>query len=142
MGANTRQICAVLMAHHGEGYTKAPPDVLDQIPNDMPIDIIGGDGAYAAKSRRAPLAILLREGQCLDLTQRAVRRNAAIDAVAKSSRREWRKKSGYHRSLLEETTIYQLKMLAGQCLSVRGVGLQATEVSIHACIQPNVVSSS
>ncbi|MCD9231306.1 IS5/IS1182 family transposase, partial [Ralstonia pseudosolanacearum] len=58
--------------------------------------------------------------------------NAAIDAIATSSRREWKKASGYHCRSLVENLMYRLKTLTGQSLWARKVGSQATEVAIRA----------
>ncbi len=59
-------------------------------------------------------------------------RNAAIDAIAKTSRCEWKEASGYHRRSLVENLMYRLKTLTGPCLWARKVDSQATEVSIRA----------
>ncbi len=59
-------------------------------------------------------------------------RNAAIDAIAKTSRCEWKDASGYHRRSLVENLMYRLKTLTGPCLWARKVDSQATEVSIRA----------
>lgn len=141
MDANTGQICAALMTHQDEGDGEVLPDLLDQIPNDVPIDIIGGDGAYDTKPCHAQIAtrgaipsIPPREGAIPwpDSTPGAAWRNVAIDAIAKSSRRQWKQESGYHRRSLAETLMYRLKILTGPCLGAREIGSQATEVSIRA----------
>ncbi|MEX3548052.1 MAG: IS5/IS1182 family transposase, partial [Burkholderia sp.] len=64
-------------------------------------------------------------------TPGAAWRNAAIDAIAQSSRREWKLASGYHRRSLAETLMYRLKILTGSCLWAREIGSQATEVSVR-----------
>lgn len=141
MDANTGQICAALMTHQDEGDGEVLPDLLDQIPTDVPIDTIGGDGAYDTKpchaqiaARAATPSIPPREGAIPwpDSTPGAAWRNAAIDAIANSSRREWKQESGYHRRSLAETLMYRLKILTGPCLWAREIGSQATEVSIRA----------
>ncbi|MBB2927897.1 hypothetical protein FHX59_002318 [Paraburkholderia silvatlantica] len=146
MDANTGQICAALMTQQDEGDGEVLPDLLDQIPNDVPIDTIGGDGAYDTRpcheqiaSRAAIPAIPPREGAIPwpDASPSAAWRNAAIDAIAKSSRREWKQESGYHRRSLAEALMYRLKILTGPCLWAREIGSQATEVSIRAGVQPH-----
>ncbi len=141
MDANTGQICAALMTHQDEGDGEVLPDLLDQIPADVAIETIGGDGAYDTKPCHAQIAargavpsIPPREGAMPwpDSTPGAAWRNAAIDAIAKSSRREWKQASGYHRRSLAETLMYRLKILTGPRLWARQIGSQATEVSIRA----------
>ncbi|MCD9230489.1 IS5/IS1182 family transposase, partial [Ralstonia pseudosolanacearum] len=58
-------------------------------------------------------------------------RNAAIEAITKRDRREWKKASGYHRRSLVENLMYRLKTLTGHSLWAREVGSQATEVAIR-----------
>ena len=140
MDANTGQICAALMTRQDEGDGEVLPNLLDQIPADVVIDTIGGDGAYDTRPCHAQIAasgaipsIPPREGAMPwpDNTPGAVWRNAAIDAIAKSSRREWKQATGYHRRSLAETLMYRLKMLTGPCLWAREIGSQATEVSVR-----------
>lgn len=83
MDANTGQICAALMTHQDEGDGEVLPDLLDQIPTDVPIDTIGGDGAYDTKpchaqiaARAATPSIPPREGAMPCLTAHPVRRGA------------------------------------------------------------------
>jgi hypothetical protein len=141
MDANTGQICAALMTHQDGGDGEVLPGLLDQIPTDVPVDTIGGDGAYDTKACHARIAargaapsIPPREGATPwpESTPGAAWRNAAINAIAQSSRREWKQASGYHRRSLAETLMYRLKILTDSCLWAREIGSQATEVSIRA----------
>lgn len=106
MDANTGQVRAALMTHQDVADGEVLPDLLAQIPADVPIETIGGDGAYDTKPCHAQIAargatpsIPPREGAVPwpDNTPGAAWRNAAIDAIGKSSRREWKQASGYHR---------------------------------------------
>lgn len=60
-----------------------------------------------------------------EATPGAAWRNAVIDAIAKSSRREWKKASGYHQRSLVENLMYRLKTLTGHSLWAREIGSQA-----------------
>ncbi|MCX5545638.1 transposase [Paraburkholderia sp. CNPSo 3076] len=126
MDANTGQICAALMTHQDEADGEVLPDLLDQIPADVMIDTIGGDGASPS--------IPPREGAkpWPDRTPGAAWRNAAIAAIEGSSRREWKQATGYHRRSLAETLMYRLKVLTGSSMWAHATGSQATEVSIRA----------
>ncbi|MDT4803019.1 IS5 family transposase ISBhu1 [compost metagenome] len=143
MDAKSGQICGALMTHQDVGDADVLPDLLDQLPPDTPVDSVGGDGAYDTKSCHAVIAatgaqpsIPPREGAMPwpETTPGAAWRNAAIDAIATSSRREWKKDSGYHRRSLVENLMYRLKTLTGHSLWARTVGSQATEVAIRAYV--------
>jgi hypothetical protein len=149
MDANTGQICAVLMTHQDEGDAEVLPDLLDQIPADVMIETIGGDGAYDTKGCHAKIAgrgavpsIPPRGGATHwpEHSPGATWRNAAIDTIAKHGRREWKQASGYHQRSLAETLMYRLKTLTGPCLWAREIGSQATEVSIRAGVLNRMVA--
>lgn len=114
MDAKTGQICAVLMTHQDFGDADVLPELLDQIPNDTPIDTIGGDGAYDTKQSHAVIAargaqpsIPPREGAMPWPESTSGAAWEAIDAIAQSSRREWKMFSGYHRRSPVETLTYR-----------------------------------
>lgn len=140
MDAETGQICAALMTHQDVADADVLPELLEQIPSETPIDTIGGDGAYdtrqchaAIATRDAQPSIPPREGAMPwpESTPGAPWRNEAIDDIARSGRREWKKSSGYHRRSLVENLMYRLKTLTGNRLWAREVGSQATEVAIR-----------
>jgi hypothetical protein len=141
MDANTGQIRAALMTHQDVGDAEVLPELLDQIPPETPISIVGGDGAYDTKQchaviarRNAKPSIPPRDGAAPwpHRTPGAAWRNEAIDAIAASDRRQWKVATGYHRRSLAETLMYRLKALTGAALSTRTIETQATEVAIRA----------
>lgn len=149
MDANTGQICAVLMTHQDVGDGEVLPDLLDQISAGTPIGIVGGDGAYDTRqchaviaAREATPSIPPRDGAA-PWPQRipgAAWRNDALDIIGRSSRREWKRSSGYHRRSLAETLMYRLKVLTGRSLAARTIGAQATEVAIRAGVLNRMVA--
>lgn len=98
MDANTGQICAALMTHQDVGDGEVLPELLDHIPADTPIDVVGGDGAYdtrqchaAIAARGATPSIPPRDGAA-PWSKRmpgAAWRNGAINVIGQSSRRDW-----------------------------------------------------
>ncbi|WP_316157375.1 IS5 family transposase [Cupriavidus sp. BIC8F] len=149
MDAKTGQVCAALMTHQDVGDGEVLSDLLDQIPADMPIDTIGGDGAYDSKPCHAAIAVRgaqpsipPREGAkpWAEHTPGAARRNDVIDAIEKSSRREWKASSGYHRRSLAENLMGRLKALTENSLWAREIGSQAAEVSIRAGVLNRMVA--
>lgn len=56
MDASTGQICAALMTHQDVGDGEVLPELLDQIPADTPIGVVGGDGAYDTRPCHAAIA--------------------------------------------------------------------------------------
>ena len=81
MDAKTGQVCVALMTHQDVDDSSALPDLLDQIPSDMPIESIGSDGAYDTKRCHATIAA--RGGFTVDS---AARRR---DAMARKYVRCW-----------------------------------------------------
>ncbi|XDJ35182.1 MAG: IS5 family transposase [Burkholderia sp.] len=140
LNANTGQVHAALMTNQNVADGDALAKLLDQIPREEQIDVIGGDGAYDTKpchaaiaARSAIPAIPPREGAVhwpADMPG-AAWRNGAVDAIARDGRREWKQDSGYHRRSLAENAIYRFKTLTGNCLWARHIASQATEVSIR-----------
>ncbi|MEX3593066.1 MAG: IS5 family transposase, partial [Burkholderia sp.] len=130
-----------LMTNQNVADGDALAKLLDQIPREEQIDVIGGDGAYDTKpchsaiaARSAIPSIPPREGAPF-IGQRicpgAAWRNGAVDAIARDGRREWKQDSGYHRRSLAENAMYQFKTLTGNCLWARHIDAQATEVSVR-----------
>lgn len=149
MDANTGQICAALMTHQDVGDGEVLSDLLDQIPADTPISVVGGDGAYdtrpchaAIAARGATPSIPPRDGAApwSKRTPGAAWRNGVLEIIAQSSRREWKKGCGYHRRSLAETLMYRLKVLTGRNLAARTIGAQATEVAIRAGVLNRMTS--
>jgi hypothetical protein len=141
MDTNTGQICAALMTHQDVGDAEVLPELFDKIAPQTSLGVVSGDGAYDAQAcygailaQGAQPVIPPREGAVHwpPGTPGATQRNTALDAIERSSRREWKKASGYHRRSLAETLMYRFKALTGPCLSARKIVSQATEVSIRA----------
>lgn len=140
LNANTGQVRAALMTHRDVPDGDVLADLLDQIPHDEPIDVIGGDGAYDTKPCHAAIAarsavpsIPPRDGAAHwpANTPGAAWRNDAVDAIARDGRREWKKGSGYHRRSLAENAMYRFKTLTGNRLWARRLDSQAVEVAVR-----------
>jgi hypothetical protein len=125
LDVKTGQVRAALMTHQDVDDASVLPGLLGQIPADEPIETIGGDGAYDTKHCHAAIAALgatpsipPREGAkpWPEHTPGASWRNEAIGDIARDGRREWKKRSGYHRRSLVENTMYRLKTLTGNRL--------------------------
>jgi len=140
LDANTGQVRAALMTHQDVADGDVLAELLGQIPDDEPLDVIGGDGAYDTKPCHAAIAargatpsIPPREGAAhwTANTSGATWRNDTVDAIARLGRREWKKGSGYHRRSLAENAMYRFKTLTGNRLWARRTDSQATEVAIR-----------
>ncbi|KAF1014339.1 MAG: hypothetical protein E5299_00826 [Burkholderia gladioli] len=140
LNANTGQVHAALMTNQNVADGDALAKLLDQMPREKQINVIGGDGAYDTKpchvaiaARSAIPSIPPREGGAhwpADLPG-AAWRNGAVDAIARDGRREWKPHSGYHRRSLAENAMYRFKALTGNCLLARHIDSQATAVSVR-----------
>jgi hypothetical protein len=105
------------MTHQDVNDASELPGLLGQIPVDEPSDTIGGDGAYDTKHCQAAIAVRgatpsipPREGAqpWPESMPGASWRNEAIREIARDGRREWSKRSGYHRRSLAENTMYRI----------------------------------
>lgn len=150
LGLNTKtgQVRAVLMTHQDVADGDVLAELLDQIPDDEQLDVIGGDGAYDTKPCHAAIAargatpsIPPREGAAHwpANTAGATWRNDAVDAIARLGRREWKNGSGYHRRSLAENAMYRFKTLTGNCLWARRIDSQAAEVAIRVGVLNRLV---
>ncbi|KAF1015430.1 MAG: IS5 family transposase ISBam3 [Burkholderia gladioli] len=138
--ANTGQVHAALIPHQNVANGNPLAKLLDQIPREEYIDVIGGDGAYNTKRcyaaiavRSAILAIPLPEGAAhwpADMPGAALR-SGAVDAIARDGRREWKQDSGYNLRSLAENAMYRFRALTGNCLWARHIDAQATEVAVR-----------
>ncbi|BFG80000.1 hypothetical protein PTKU46_80340 [Paraburkholderia terrae] len=90
------------MTHQDVADADVSPRPLDQIPADDPIDTIGDDGAYntrqchaAIAARDAQPSIPPREGAMAwsEDTPGGSRRNEAVDAIVRSGRQDWKKRT-------------------------------------------------
>lgn len=134
LDANTGQLRAALMTHQDVADGDVLMDLLNQLPADEQLDVVGGDGAYDSKACHAAIAargarpsIPPREGAAHwpVNTPGATWRNDAVDAIARVGRREWKKNDGYHRRSLAENAMYRFKTLTGNCLWARHTDTQA-----------------
>lgn len=113
--------------------------MLDQI--DQRISKIGADGAYdkekcwdLLKERHIQGIIPPRvdavywtdkSGKILDYE-----RNKILKQIDRSSRKSWKKKSGYHRRSLSETAMMRFKVIYGEKLYSREFSRQQTETAV------------
>ncbi|RQR44460.1 IS5 family transposase, partial [Burkholderia sp. Bp9126] len=120
LDANSGQVRAALMTHQDVADGDVLTELLEQIPADEQLDVVGGDGAYDSKAchaaitaRDAMRSIPPREGAAhwSVNTSGATWRNDAVDAIARVGRREWKKNDGYHRRSLAQNAMYRFKTL-------------------------------
>ncbi|MGU8077194.1 IS5 family transposase [Burkholderia pyrrocinia] len=140
LDTNTGHVRAALMTHQDVADGDVLAELLDQIPTDERLDIVGGDGAYDSKPCHAAIAA---RGAAPSIPPRdgavhwkasapgAAWRNEAVDTIAQLGRREWKNSCGYHRRSLAENAMYRFKTLTGPCLWARRTDSQAVEVSVR-----------
>jgi len=141
--AKTGRVCALLMTHCDVVGASVLPELLAQIPQDIPVEVVGGDGACDTKAVRAAiagrgaLAIIPRvEGAVhWPVSQAgALERNAAINHIARSGKQDWKDKSGYHCRSLVENLMYRFKTLTSDRLWARDVDVQDAEIAVRVGI--------
>ncbi|MDR6500221.1 hypothetical protein J2785_003377 [Burkholderia ambifaria] len=140
LNANTGQVRAALMTHWDVADVDVLAELLDRIPEDEQLDVIGGNGAYDSKpchaaiaTRNATPSIPPHEGAVHwpANTPGATWRTDTVDTITRVGRREWKKASDYYRRSLAENAIYCFKTLTGNRRWARRTDSQATEVAIR-----------
>ena len=123
----------------GDGDAQQVESMLDQI--ESPIDKFSGDGAYDTydiwtllKEEEIEGIIPPQENavywvdeydELLDLD-----RNKILEEIEKTSRKEWKQKSNYHRRSLSETAMMRFKIIFGPTLYSKIFEKQKTEAAI------------
>ncbi len=140
--AETLDIRAIEISDNRTGDAPVLPQLLDQIPEDEPIGIVSGDGAYdtrachdAIAGRNASAVIPVRRNAkpWKDTSPGARARNEALNATRRLGRTIWKKWSGYHRRSLAETKMHCFKLLCDKVYA-RTFDSQVNELKICAAI--------
>jgi hypothetical protein len=140
--AETLDIRAIEITTNAIGDAPTLPDLLTQIPEEVRLLSVGGDGAYdtkgcqAAIAERGAVAIIpvRRNGQPWKKEGPAVEaRNEILRATKRLGRTIWKKWSGYHRRSLVETKMHCFKLL-GHRVAARTFDRQKTELKVRAAI--------
>ncbi|MEO5606037.1 MAG: IS5 family transposase [Polaromonas sp.] len=143
MDARTGQVCAVLMTHKDVMDASVLPELVAQVPQETPIEVVIGDGAYDTKAARAAIAgcgalavIPPVEGAVHWPASQAgaPERNEAIEHIARRGKQDWKEQSGYHRRSLVENLMYRFKTLTGDRLWARDVNVQDAEIAVRVGI--------
>jgi IS5 family transposase len=106
------------------------------------INKVAADGAYDKKKVYRELekrkikpiipprtgARITKHGNC---TGRQLPRDKAIRQIRKHGRKQWKKRSGYHRRSIAESTVFRLKTIFTDKLSSRVLDHQKVEVNIR-----------
>jgi len=123
----------------GNGDAQQVEDLLEEV--ESPIDKFSGDGAYDTyevwkllKGLEIQGIIPPQEnavywedenGDLLELD-----RNEILQEIERDGRKEWKRKSGYHRRSLSETAMYRFKTIFGPTLYSRKLEKQKKEAKI------------
>lgn len=137
--ANTQQIHAIEVTSCQVSDAEVLDDLLGQV--EQPIERVTGDGAYDTK--KCLEAIIRCNAQPVIPPRRNARswpdgpvtraRNEAIRQCELTSRREWKKATGYHRRSLVEAAMHRLKRL-GQGVTSRRFANQVTDLQLRVNI--------
>jgi len=140
--ADTLEIRAVEVTGSRVGDAPMLPALLDQIPEDQPIDAVTADGAFDTRDCHA--AIAARGAQAVipprkngkpwkEDTPGAHVRNEALRASRRFGRAIWRRWSGYHRRSRVETKMRCFKALGERIVS-RDFERQVAELHIRVAV--------
>lgn len=136
---NTGFIHAQVLTENGKPDAQQVETMLDQI--ESPIDRFSGDGAYdkfdvwkILKERKIEGIIPPQRNAVYWLDENNERldldRNTILEEIKKTSRKEWKKKSNFHRRSLSETAMMRYKIIFGPTLYSKIFEKQQTETAI------------
>jgi hypothetical protein len=137
--AETLDIRAIEVTDNSMGDASLLEPLLDQIPDDEPIEAVIADGAYDTKQCHS--AIARRQAQAIIPPRRngqlwkegslgASVRNQALLACKRLGRKIWKQWSGYHSRSLVETKMHCFKRL-GQKVMARTFERQVVELQVR-----------
>lgn len=119
-------------------------DLLQQIPEEIAMAQVSGDGIYDSRrcyallqKRAARAAIPPQRTACLRSRPELAQRNANIERIAQLSvnrqdgRKKWKQEIGYHRRSLVETAFFRLKTILGDRLTPRCFEAQGRELLLR-----------
>lgn len=133
------QIEAVVVSANSIDDGDVLGDLLDQVGEE--IKQVSADGLYDKSKcykvigkRNAVAAIPPRRGariwQHRNSGKKPLARDENLRRIRKVGRKRWKRKVGYHRRSLAETTFYRIKTIFGDRLSARGFKAQTCEMLI------------
>lgn len=124
--------------------SKSVKPMLAQLEPTVEIEVIAGDGGYDtwetydvinARAPDAKIKIppqknakIKQHGNC---KSPPLPRDEALRAIRKSSRKTWKKQSGYHQRSLAETAMFRFKTIFDGHLSTRSLDAQTIQVRIR-----------
>lgn len=133
----THEIKAAVMTEAGVSDGEVAEELINQV--DEEVKTVIGDGGYdrskvyeAAKNKGAEPVIPPRaDAKINEKKGEDDPRNKNIKAIEEQGKAEWKKKKGYHKRSLVETTMGRMKGIFGSKLSSREWMRQAMEVGIR-----------
>ena len=125
------------------------PDLLEQL--DAPLERFTADGAYDGRpvyeavlaAGPAPRIVVppIRTATVAGQSEPTLaQRDAAIEAIGRDGRRQWKKAAGYHQQARAENTFSRFKRIFGPKLRARHEDAQTLEATV-ACNVLNRMSS-
>jgi Transposase DDE domain len=139
--AESHELQAVMLGEAGVDDAEMVAPLLEQV--DRPIESAAADGAYdkrkvyAALVPRAPRVAIPPRGNARiwrhgNSSAPPLVRDENLRRIRALGRREWKRRSGYHRRSLAETAVFRFKRLFGGRLACRRWECQATEVAVRS----------
>lgn len=144
MDARTHQLTAASITDKDLLDRNALPDLLEQTTSE--IERVCADGAYdfeqcyrAIKKREAIALIPPRSDAVIRGKSPFEQRDENLRGIRKLGRKQWKKKSTYHKRSLVECAFFRLKTIFSDRLRARGMETQAAEARIR-CMAMNRMS--
>jgi len=131
---NTHDVVVAQLTTVTLGDGEMLPDLLDQLDPNQSLGDVCGDGAYdtqdcygSVHGRGGTLLSPPRKG-AVEWGDDHPRTEAVKACETDEGRKEWKRKTGYHRRSLSETAMYRYKTLIGPSLRARMFETQQVEV--------------
>jgi transposase len=144
MDASTHQLTSVLLTDNEQLDRTALPDLLKQTETE--IQYVCADGAYdfeqcyrAIKQREAKPLIPPRSDAIVRGKSPFESRDENVRAIKKLGRKQWKRKSGYHKRSLVECAFFRLKTIFSDKLKSRTAERQTVEAELR-CLALNRIT--
>jgi ribosomal protein L21 len=141
MDAESHQLTSVVLTDNEQLDRWAVPHLLKQ--TEASIKYVCGDGAYdfeqcyrAIKEKEATALIPPGSDAIVRGKSPFESRDENVRAIKKLSRKQWKRKSGYHKRSLVETAFYRLKTIFSDKLKSRRAETQKIEAELR-CLALN-----
>lgn len=144
MGSNgdSLEIVSVVLTTNQIDDAEAGKTVIKQLPSELAVEAVAGDGAYDKRNFRGCLPREVKQlipprrdgANSKGKVEQYHRRDPAVERIKEIGRSQWKKEIGYHIRSKSEVNMYRYKMAFGEKMSARKFIYEQNEVRIKSKI--------